>query len=218
MSDVKQLLESMIESKEALDKSIELLLAQSARLCFRQDTISKSQNFSIVSNYSSWNPKDDTIWAFKIYYINKINPKELITEFCCNDQLICPNNGTIVCPIGLFDDGGTKLERVINSALEGIKVRHKNTGWGKYDDRVDSYTCPLNQGLDHVEKITSLGKVTLEGSVIFHVHNADFTTVIEIEKFLTGLNSCPKRKKVGMIHFKVSGESVTVFEYICESG
>ncbi len=206
MSDTKQLLESMIKSREALDKSIELL--------------SKSQNSSIVSNYSSWNPRDDTIWAFKIYYINKIKPEKLITTFCANDYLVDLEHIEMILPIGLFDDGGVKLERVISPALESFKELHKNTNWKWYwnNECIDNYTPRLNQSLDRIEKITSLGKITFEGSVIFYVRSADFTTVTEIEKYLTSLNYYTKHQKIGMTHFKVSDERVTIFEYDCESG
>ena len=224
MSDTKQLLESMIESKEALEKSIELL---------------QTQNSSIVSNYSSWNPTDDTIWAFKTNYINQIKPEKLITAFCANDYMIinrikteklisafCDNDYlfdyshvAMVLPIGLFDDGGVKLERVISPVLESLKKLHKNTNWEWYwNECMNNHAHRLNQSLDHVEKITSRGKVTLEGSVIFYVRDADFTTITEIEKYLTSLNYYTKHKKLGIAHFKASGERVTIFEYDCEKG
>ena len=218
MNDVNKI---MLKNKDSLEKDIKLL--------------TESQNIAIASNQYSWCPIKDTIWVFKTNYVDRIDQDKFVSAFCANDYFkdwIDDYEEMLVCPIGLYNDnslgkvgpnnGDGKLRRVIIPTLKGMSKLYKNGEWWKIDDCENGCTKEFNESLDEVEKITYHGydgKKTLKGSVIFHIHRGDFTTIRKIEKFLSDLDYCVGAgvALLNTVHFKILNQQVTVFEYDCVS-
>ena len=194
MADVKQILERMLRTKDLLEEDIASLI--------------NSQKLRIATCQHTWNPSGDSIWAFKMRGVGQIKVPDFISSFCDNpyfQEYNDSNDDVSIYPIGLYDNTG-ELRNVSSQALEGLEKLFKDKKW--WDEEYHMNPSKVGKNLEK----TVYGKSDLKGSIIFR-GSGNFTTITEIEKFLSGLGVLDFDVLVNTVHFNVLGERVTVLEY-----
>nr|QBK91071.1 MAG: hypothetical protein LCPAC202_00450 [Pithovirus LCPAC202] len=204
MTDVKQMLESLIEQKKSLEKTIKLLR--------------DSTKFPIPTNQYTWDPSNDTLWIFEMRGVGNVEESDLVSSFCHNKFFRDFNDSSgeiIILPIGLYDFT-QGMRDITGQTLKCLETYFKNKDW--WDDEKCFVASNFNKKLDKIVEVIS------PGAIIFRGGHIDALPVIE--KLLRNL-----RVSVGhidpnvtapaldfdvlwkMTHFNLFDERVTIFKY-----
>ncbi len=210
---------------DVIQKIIDLLIK------ITQKTMKSSSNCSVRKVYK------ETIWAFNLDFINKIDPKHLISEFVKNFEDINNGAGELnILPIGLCTADG--IMDLTSQALDGLRLNFKDKvvhtvgdGWVpdcpniklKHENRMPFKTCgctkkwwddKFNVPSTFNKNLSKLGN-GITNSVIFWTRGYYWRgDQRRVKKFLCnlGYNKYPI-DLWSITHFEAAGEYVVVFEY-----
>ena len=203
ITDVKQMLESLIKQKESLEETIKLLR--------------DSSKLPIPTNKYTWDPSSDTIWIFEMRGVSNVKESDLVSSFCHNKffQDFNDDEGEIIIlPIGLYDYKWG-VRRVASQTLKCLETYFKNKDW--WDDK-DFVASNFNKKLDKIVEVIS------PDAIIFRGGHIDALPVIE--KLLRNLRVSAGQADPNvtapaldfdvlwkMTHFNLFDERVTIFKY-----
>ena len=191
-----------------------------------------------------WEPSRDDIWIFKTGYIDQIKIEEFTSSFV--DKFLEYLDITIgssdlrIFPIALIDSKGeakypassalAQLEKILKE--EGNEQTMKELEEMNQEERV-SYKKKLQKislDLDNLAKmIIESSPTKLKNVIIFDTSMMCYSTIVEIEEFLTELNYCPSYVRLlkSSSHYQLNDPKsetpqvvldVTLFVYDCEEG
>ncbi len=191
-----------------------------------------------------WEPARDDIWIFKTGYIDQIKIEKFTSSFVekflesleTQDYTIGSSDLRIF-PIALIDSKGevkypassalASLEKICQKERkeEGIKEMNQEDQ-ASYKKKLQKISLDLD---NQAKIIIESSPTKLKNVIIFDTSMMCYSTIVEIEEFLTELNYCPSYVRLlkSSSHYQLNDPksetpqvilNVTLFVYDCDEG